>query len=349
MIIREILVEPQAIAWLPWAVSYFFFIGLSLTAILLGFIIYHLEKNTQHEFIAISIALTTALVAPIALTADLHQPSRIMNFYLHLTPWSWMAWGAIFLPLFTVSVVGYFLCLLRQVIPQQNLPKIFKYLYMGNLNIPAWTKFFRWFSLIFAGAILVYTTMEMFNVAARPLWHQYWLMALIFFSAFPTVTVLYRLFVEILMQEKMSKVLSSNGLVSVLLFLCSVCGLYYFSTQTTDQLIMLWHFSSLLMWVLVCAFVLIILHFLPHSIWMNILMALVALAFTWLVRWILIIQVQSIPKYSALMNPYHLSWQVDGMIGILSVWSLWIFIGLVFWQLFRISFVSVNTNGGQYE
>lgn len=25
MIIREIVVEPQAIAWLPWAVSYFFY------------------------------------------------------------------------------------------------------------------------------------------------------------------------------------------------------------------------------------------------------------------------------------------------------------------------------------
>lgn len=108
MIIREIVVEPQAIAWLPWAVSYFFFIGLAFSSVFVGLLIHKVEKNVRHEFIAIIVALSCAIVAPIALTADLHQPSRIVNFYLHLTPWSWMAWGAIFLPLFTLAVIGYF-------------------------------------------------------------------------------------------------------------------------------------------------------------------------------------------------------------------------------------------------
>ncbi|SQA34507.1 tetrathionate reductase subunit C [Yersinia enterocolitica] len=32
--IREILARPQDIAWLPWAVQYFFFIGLACSAVL---------------------------------------------------------------------------------------------------------------------------------------------------------------------------------------------------------------------------------------------------------------------------------------------------------------------------
>ncbi len=51
MIIREIVVEPQAIAWLPWAVSYFFFIGLAFSSVFVGLLIHKMEKNVRHEFI----------------------------------------------------------------------------------------------------------------------------------------------------------------------------------------------------------------------------------------------------------------------------------------------------------
>ncbi|RRD41157.1 NrfD/PsrC family molybdoenzyme membrane anchor subunit, partial [Tessaracoccus sp. OH4464_COT-324] len=87
MIIREILVEPQAIAWLPWAVSYFFFIGLACSSVLIAFL-FNLVKNSYVELIAISLAIVCVIVAPVALIADLHQPSRIINFYLNPTIWS---------------------------------------------------------------------------------------------------------------------------------------------------------------------------------------------------------------------------------------------------------------------
>ncbi|MDI8746341.1 hypothetical protein MJM83_32235, partial [Salmonella enterica subsp. enterica serovar Montevideo] len=43
-------------------------------------------------------SITCAITAPLALTADLHQTARVWHFYAWPTPWSWMPWGALFLP-----------------------------------------------------------------------------------------------------------------------------------------------------------------------------------------------------------------------------------------------------------
>ncbi|MFD1805850.1 NrfD/PsrC family molybdoenzyme membrane anchor subunit [Pasteurella oralis] len=349
MIIREILVEPQAIAWLPWAVSYFFFIGLSVSSVFVGLLINRVEKNQYHEFIAVTIALSCAIVAPIALTADLHQPSRIMHFYVNLTPWSWMAWGAIFLPLFTLAVVGYLGCLLRQVIPSYKLPKFCHFVYWGNFNLSMWTNVFRFFSLLLACLILVYTTMEVFVIEARPLWHHYGLMPLILFSAFPTALLLCRFFIACFTQQSMPTYFSHLILMSLIIFIGTLGGLYAWSEQTAFQLTQLWHFSSMPMLAVICLVALSILIYLPHSLLLNIIRLLVALCFTWLVRWILLIQVQSVAKYNALMNPYHLTWHIDGTIGIVSVFSLWLFIGILLWQLLRSALSQMDFTGGKYE
>lgn len=349
MIIREIVVEPQAIAWLPWAVSYFFFIGLSFSAVFAGLIINRAEKNPRHEFIAIALALSCAIVAPVALIADLHQPARVINFYLNPTPWSWMAWGAFFLPLFIIAVAGYFLCLLRQVIVRQNLPKVFGLLYRGKFNMLRWTSVFRLLSLLSALSVLVYTAMEMFVVEARPLWHHYWLMPLILFSALPAALLLYRLFAEALDKHPVPAYFSHLIVFSLMIFAGIPAGLFFSSKLTALQLHQLWGFSKLPMLTLVCLGVLILLSYLPRSLRINMLAAFIALGLSWLVRWILLIQVQSIGKYNALMNPFYLTWHVDGAIGLLSVFGLWIFIGTALWQLFNNALSQINFSGGKYE
>lgn len=349
MTIREILVEPQAVAWLPWAVSYFFFIGLAFSSVFVGFFIHHREKQMTKEFVAIGIALVCALVAPIALTADLHQPSRIINFYLHPTPWSWMAWGALFLPLFTLSVLSYFICLLRQVIPVQALPKWLHWLYKGQINIVFWTKLCRVLSVLFSLLILLYTSMEVFVVEARPLWNQYWLMPLILFSVLPTACLLCQFFLQICFPTQTSRLLNRISLCSLVLLICSIMGLYSFSNQTALQLTQLWHFSNLPLILCVLIGLLLILVYLPTHFISRLLGLLIAICMTWLVRWILLIQVQLLAKYNALMNPYSLTWEVDSMVGILAVLSLWIFIAILFWQLFYRRLVQQNIVGGQDE
>lgn len=104
--IREVLVEPQHIVWLPWIVHYFFFVGVAATAVFTAVLFAKKQgqnacvlnvgsangpkgaseqcsrvKPTACELAAVTVALIGSIVAPVALTADLHQPSRILHFY----------------------------------------------------------------------------------------------------------------------------------------------------------------------------------------------------------------------------------------------------------------------------
>ncbi|MGQ0286117.1 NrfD/PsrC family molybdoenzyme membrane anchor subunit [Pasteurellaceae bacterium 22721_9_1] len=353
MTIREILVEPQGVTWLPWAVSYFFFIGLSFSSVFIAFFLYQREKHISKEFIAIGVALVCAFVASIALIADLHQPSRIINFYLHPTPWSWMAWGALFLPFFIFCLLTYFVCLLRQVIPMDILPKWLHVLYKGQLNLPRWVSVCRLSSLILGLLILLYTTMEVFVVAAHPLWHQYWLMPLILFSVLPTASMLCEFCIQLCLPTQTSTLLHRINLVSLVLLICSIIGLYFFSNQTALQLTQLWQSSGLPLIICLLIGLLMLFVSLPNNFITRLLNLLMAVGMTWLVRWVLLIQVQLLSKYSAAIHPYTLNWEVDGIIGILAMFSLWFFITFVFWQyVYRQLYLQNGVQsmvGGQYE
>ncbi len=62
------------------------------------------------------------------------------------------------------------------------------------------------------------------------------------------------------------------------------------------------------------------------------------IAFGWLLRWVLVIQVQTIAKTNALQNSYHFDWTaVDGGLGILSIWGLAVLVTVVVWQVVRLS------------
>lgn len=343
MIIREILVEPQSVAWLPWAVSYFFFIGLAFSAVFIAFFLRFSTKNVRYELIAVSLALSCAIVAPIALTADLHQPSRIANFYLNPTAWSWMAWGALFLPLFSIAVVGYFIVLLRTTFSEESMPKMLRWLYWGNVKLNHWRVFFRGFSLVMALLILLYTTMEVFVVQARPLWHQPWLVALILFSVLPAVLLSCHAFMPQVKRLIQFCWLSLVGLV------ITVLGIYFFSVQTALGMTKLWSLSELPMLLCICFAGLVFLLLLPHSTLVKALRVFTALVLAWLTRWILLIQVQQVAKYNVMTTPYHLAWEVDGLIGILAVFSLWLFVGMVLWQLLPSRLWQGHLAGGKDE
>lgn len=93
LIIEEALAHPQDISWLPWAVQYFFFIGIAACAALFACYLHWRKKDAAtEENRALLIAITCAITAPLALTADLHQTARVWHFYAWPTPWSWMPW-----------------------------------------------------------------------------------------------------------------------------------------------------------------------------------------------------------------------------------------------------------------
>ena len=74
LVIEEVLAHPQDVSWLPWAVQYFFFIGIAACAALFACVL-HWRKQEMPELenLTLLIALTCAITAPLALTADLHQ------------------------------------------------------------------------------------------------------------------------------------------------------------------------------------------------------------------------------------------------------------------------------------
>ncbi|MDX7019347.1 NrfD/PsrC family molybdoenzyme membrane anchor subunit, partial [Klebsiella aerogenes] len=78
-------------------VQYFFFIGIACCATL--YACWQCWKgrtgNPRLEAVAVFIAVTAGITAPLALTADLHQTARVWHFYAYPTPWSWMAWGSL--------------------------------------------------------------------------------------------------------------------------------------------------------------------------------------------------------------------------------------------------------------
>ncbi|EKN3518764.1 tetrathionate reductase subunit TtrC, partial [Yersinia enterocolitica] len=174
--IREILARPQDIAWLPWAVQYFFFIGLACSAVLFagGQRICARQgklsaQQSQWEFTALMLAVSAVVVAPLALNADLHQPARVWHFYANFTPWSWMSWGSIFLPLFSLLVMGYFLALIYSRLKDKPLPRL-----LAGLALLCGLS---------AISILLYTGREVSILRAQPLWFSLWLPLFIFLTA----------------------------------------------------------------------------------------------------------------------------------------------------------------------
>lgn len=69
---------------------------------------------------------------------------------------------------------------------------------------------------------------------------------------------------------------------------------------------------------------------------MQCLLLIASLILTAMVRWVLLLEVQTVAKYNALMNPYQFNWGVDGGLGMLSVAGLWVTVSVILWQLFGL-------------
>lgn len=108
MQIIELLTPAYEAAWLPWAVQYFFLVGVATGAALLACACVFGAPGSPSQRVLPALLLTLAVsvvAAPVSLLADLHQPARFWHFYAHFTPWSWMSVGALLLPVFvTLSV-----------------------------------------------------------------------------------------------------------------------------------------------------------------------------------------------------------------------------------------------------
>ncbi|ADO48401.1 tetrathionate reductase subunit TtrC [[Enterobacter] lignolyticus] len=317
IMIDEVLAQPQAITWLPWAVQYFFFIGIAACAALLaaGARWIARDHSPQLQRLCLFIALTCAITAPLALTADLHQTARFWHFYAWPTPWSWMPWGALFLPLFTLLLGIEFVGFHLNALTGRRLPL------SGAVAAGA--------SLTAIG-LLLYTGREVSVVLARPLWFSYGFPLAMFVSA---LQALLAILAALLRQHTaLARTLARSHLFTLALLAAVMTAWMAGDTLSGQSLRQWWQLSgeartymttTVALWLLATGGALYA-SFRPIGGATALLLALSAMGLCWLLRWAFLIGGQTIPKYSALANPYHLPPGTDGLLAIVGTFGLWI-------------------------
>ncbi|WP_336221965.1 tetrathionate reductase subunit TtrC [Citrobacter amalonaticus] len=316
LIIEEVLTRPQAISWLPWAVQYFFFIGIAACAALFGCVLHwRKQDNAALENLTLLIALTCAITAPLALTADLHQTARVWHFYAYPTPWSWMPWGALFLPLFTAFLGFWFLAMVLNKLTHKSYTV---------------TKWLALASALCAIGLLVYTGREVSIVEARPLWFSYAFPLAMFLSALQTFFALLIVGIrhDVALQHKLA-----GGQLVTLLALAAVVVFWASGNTLSGAAIRQWLTLSasarnyavgwLAFWLISVLFCAVAVRR-PLSLPSRALLALSAMALCWLMRWTLLIQGQTLPKFNAQFNPYTLPAGTDGWLALLGTFGLWV-------------------------
>lgn len=316
LIIDEVLAHPQDVSWLPWAVQYFFFIGIAACAALFACVLHWRKKETANlENLTLLIALTCAITAPLALTADLHQTARVWHFYAYPTPWSWMPWGALFLPLFTGFLGLWFLA--------QHVKRL-------TLKSYSVTKWLALGSALSAIGLLVYTGREVSVVQARPIWFSYAFPVAMSLSALQTFLAL--LIATTNSKDALPRKLAWGQMVT-LIALAIVVAIWASGNTLSGSAIRQWldvassaqHYAIgwVALWLVSLALCGLVVRY-PLSLPLRILLAFSAMALCWLMRWTLLIQVQTVPKFNAQFNPYTLPGGTDGWLAIVGTFGLWI-------------------------
>lgn len=331
----EVLGFAREPAWLPWAVQYFFLIGISTAAFFLslpGLVWRHPDWRGISRR-ALLAALVCGLTAPVALLADLHQPGRFLNFYLHPNLGSWMAWGSFFIPLYLFGLIGYaWLCLRPQLADLAKQPSalagLYRKLAYGGHDNPSAIKAAALVATLGAFLVLLYTGMEVMVVQARPLWNTAFLPVIFAVTAMTGSIGMTALF-EALVGSRQSAPLLNRWLVRgswltlVLIALWLAFGLTGSSPSAADTLAAMggsfgWQMTG--GWLLGSTMLTL---WLPRNERKSLVIpALLALHGAWLIRWIVFIGGQSLPKMGSASHPYILTLTPDSLLGIVGMAGL---------------------------
>ena len=334
MQITELLTPAYEAAWLPWAVQYFFLVGIATGAALLTSACVYGAPGTLRQRLlptAVLVLAMSAVSAPVALLADLHQPARFWHFYAHLTPWSWMSMGAVLMPTF----VG--LCVLMCAL-----------WWLGQV------RFMRWLAPLLVLAtcsVVVYTGAEVMVIRSRPLWNTLWVPINLALSGWLATVgmgfVLYR-FLPAKLQPNASTLQGLRalglGLATCLVISALTWAIYGLAgnSPSFDLALRLfrdfpvWRWSMLGSGVFGTAVVIALLrgeHRLGAKGFTLVLGTGLA-ASAWAFRWALFMGVQGVPKFGAGLYLYHMPLGGDGLLGMVGVAGLCVaLVAMATWAL----------------
>lgn len=320
MHIIELLTPAYESAWLPWAVQYFFLVGICTGAALTAAVCAFGKTGSQAARLlpaAVVVLAASAAAAPVSLLADLHQPARFWHFYAHFTPWSWMSIGAYLLPAFVMLAFAF--CAAW---------------WLG------WRTLLRVLGVLVALAavsVVVYTGAEIMVVRARPLWNTLFLplnLALTGWLAALGAMLVVARWLPGGLAALPAQLLRTLSLAAAWLLVAAVVlwvgvGLAsdapsYLAAKRLFTDFSVWRLSmigsvlagvAVLLWLQRPAQALVQ----PMA---SLGLGLAMLAAAWVFRWALFMGVQGVPKFGAGLYMYRMPLGGDGLLGMVGVLGL---------------------------
>lgn len=344
-LVTEIVVPRYGLAWYPWAVQYFFLVALSYCTLWLsapGLLGAKTWRSTTR--LALFACVSTTLVAPIALLADLHQPLRFWHFYAHPAPWSWMSIGAFILPIYvgTVVALGYLFWRpamqgLREAPGLQGL--VARQVCLGNWQTPRFlVPLLTLAALALSTGIMLYTGAEIAVIKGRPLWNTAWLPVMFVTTGMLGATGL------VLVLNRFSGLRSASTSRRMLVLMtisglaCGLIALTWYldgnnqvSGSVAEALNSIrdnptWRnmaFWGLFAGALLTASALVI-SIRPRLLPLSWLVGLLALHVAWMFRWAVLMDVQTVARNTAGSNDYSIAFGSSGWLGVIGIFGLWL-------------------------
>lgn len=339
--IVEIVNVAREVAWLPWAVQYFFLIGLSYGASLVSLpgLVWRRPGWEAAGRMALLAALVCGLCAPVALLADLHQPGRFWHFYAWFTPSSWMSWGAFFIPVYLGGLLLYAWLAFRPLLARHaaeggRFAPLARWLAYGGLECPRGLVAAA--LLAFTGALLValYTGVEVMVVRSRPLWHTPLLPLQFFITALAGGLGLTLLFnraagsrtpgTTLRLARALAWTQAAVLLTGLLWLLLGLSGISPIHAQALAEVAPSANWQLTALWAIAATVATGMLAWKrPGS---GVLTGLLALHSAWMMRWTIFIGGQELPKTGAGYYSYQLPLGPEGWLGILGTAGLWLFL-----------------------
>jgi tetrathionate reductase subunit C len=341
----EVLGLTREPGWVPWAVQYFFLVGISATAFFLSLpgLAWRNHAWAGLSRRALLAALVCGVTAPVALLADLHQPGRFLNFYLHPNLQSWMAWGSFFIPLYVGGLLLYaWLCLRPQLAQMARQPgigtraaAIYRAVAYGGHDNRAAIAVAALIAALGAALILLYTGMEVMLVQARVLWNTPLVPLLFLATAFAGALGMTALFEALTGRRQAAPLLNrwlarSEWVVLALFAAWLMSGLTGVSASAAEALSFMrdsrgWQLTGA--WLVgTTVLTLWVARRRPHGL---VLAGLLALHGAWALRWVLFMGGQGIPKMGAAFRGYLLTLTPDSLLGIVGTAGLFLTVYIV--------------------
>lgn len=351
LLATEILTPRYELAWYPWAVQYFFMIALSYSALLLTLpgLVFRRERLMPLARLALVVAVTCALVGPVALLADLHQPARFWHFYANPAPWSWMSIGSLLLPPYVALMLAYGWLAWRPALIRKGegtdlSDRVARWVSLGRWQAPHWVQAVTGLlATVFAVGVMIYTGAELAIIKARPLWHTQWLPVMLaltgLISAAGLVLVLNRVMngnhADVNRQGVSVILLSLIGaaVVAAVWFVQGLTG-YSPSVEAAIESVQFnadWLVSAI--WALTAGVVLFVMVALMRRFqgWLVFawVAGLLAVHMGWAFRWMVLMEVQTVAKNTAGFYQLVVEAGSYGLMGIIGTFGLWLAVLLI--------------------